>query len=308
MDNEDVKCCASIAVNESKDVHVKRVLNELSVKQDLFLIHKLENEYNDLSDKCNKLYSFMYGLDFTSKVTDEDERVLLQERHRRMEAYRTNLYHRINFYRCRVKIACGYGTHAPWDVIKEKLNIDALHAIQEKEYITYEEYLRRKQEEQNASDSTEQTGDGKRGIDFVRSENGKVVAIVPEGLIPKGLDDVDINKACDELAKAWKAYCEENHDLDTNHCGQDAHDPCGELGTESNPIPLPSPVDDGSADVDDDLPESLKKLVGMQVVSVGDMPCDGCPVDHYGVPCVKVELVGGTLLCLSPLPNSIITE
>ena len=94
----------------------------------------------------------------------------------------------------------------------------------------------------------------------------------------------------------------------TNHCGQDAHDPCGELGTEGNPIPLPSPVDDGSAAVDDDLPESLKKLVGMQVVSVGDMPCDGCPVDHYGAPCVKVELVGGTMLCLSPLPNSIITE
>ena len=245
MDNyKDEPSGANIAVNESKDVLVKRVLNELSFKQDLFLIHKLEKEYNDLSDKCNKLYCFMYGLDFTSKVTDDDERVLMQEQHRRMEAYRTNLYHRINFYRGRVKIACGYGTHAPWDVIKEKLNIDALHAIQENEKITYEEYVRRKQEEQNA----------------------------------------------------------------TNHCGQDAHDPCGELGTEGNPIPLPSPVDDGSAAVDDDLPESLKKLVGMQVVSVGDMPCDGCPVDHYGAPCVKVELVGGTLLCLSPLPNSIVIE
>ena len=50
-------------------------------------------------------------------------------------------------------------------------------------------------------------------------------------------------------------------------------------------------------------------LLGMEVISVGDMPCDACNPDNYaGRPCVKVELVGGTYICLAPLPNSIITE
>ena len=92
-----------------------------------------------------------------------------------------------------------------------------------------------------------------------------------------------------------------------HHCGQDAHDPCGELGTEGNPIPLPSPVGGDSAAVITG--DSLKDLLGMEVISVGDMPCDACNPDNYaGRPCVKVELVGGTYLCLAQLPNSIITE
>ena len=260
------------------------------------LILKLRNEYNNLKERVGSLHSFMCDIDFEKRVPDPVEQRLMREQLHMMLGYMENLRARISYQeqqQLRNMIETSI-PHAPiasvekrgGDIIIKQANPSG----------------------QDVSDSTEQTGDGKRGIDFVRCENGKVVAIVPEGLIPKGLDDVDINKAFDELAKAWKAYCEENHDLYTNHCGQDAHDPCGELGTEGNPIPLPSPVDDGSAAVDDDLPENLKKLVGMQVVSVGDMPCDGCPVDHYGAPCVKVELVGGTILCLSPLPNSIITE
>lgn len=55
--------------------------------------------------------------------------------------------------------------------------------------------------------------------------------------------------------------------------------------------------------------DSLKDLLGMEVISVGDMPCDACNHDNYaGRPCVKVELVGGTYLCLAPQPGSIITE
>lgn len=55
--------------------------------------------------------------------------------------------------------------------------------------------------------------------------------------------------------------------------------------------------------------DSLKDLLGMEVISVGDMPCDACNPDNYaGRPCVKVELVGGYYLCLAPIPNSIITE
>lgn len=97
-----------------------------------------------------------------------------------------------------------------------------------------------------------------------------------------------------------------------NPSGQDAHDPCGELGTEGNPIPLPSPVDDGSAVVEKPVitGESIKKLMDYQVVGVCEpgFPCEGCVQDHYNTPCVKVELVGGYMLCLAPLPNSIMMD
>ena len=76
-----------------------------------------------------------------------------------------------------------------------------------------------------------------------------------------------------------------------HHCGQDAsvQDP-----NESQPA---------------DTHVSLNDLLGMEVISVGDMPCDACNPDNYaGRPCVKVELVGGTYLCLAPRPNSIVTE
>lgn len=77
----------------------------------------------------------------------------------------------------------------------------------------------------------------------------------------------------------------------THHCGQDAS----------------CPVGCGSAAVITG--DSLKDLLGMEVISVGDMPCDACNPDNYaGRPCVKVELVGGTYLCLAPQPGSIITE
>ncbi|MDY6302419.1 MAG: hypothetical protein SPL96_11080 [Bacteroidales bacterium] len=76
-----------------------------------------------------------------------------------------------------------------------------------------------------------------------------------------------------------------------HHCGQDAS----------------CPVGGGSAAVITG--DSLKDLLGMEVISVGDMPCDACNPDNYaGRPCVKVELVGGTYLCLAPQPGSIITE
>ena len=52
----------------------------------------------------------------------------------------------------------------------------------------------------------------------------------------------------------------------------------------------------------------MKSLLDMQVVGVGNGKCEGCPQDHYGTPCVKVELVGGAYICLAPLPNSIATE
>ena len=260
------------------------------------LIEKLRNEYAQLKERVGSLHSFLCDIDFEKRVPDPVEQRLMRDQLHMMLGYMDNLRARIS-YQEEQQLRNMIETSIPQAPIAsvEKRGGDII-------------IKQANPSGQDISDNAEQTGDRKRGLDFVRDENGKVVAIVPEGLIPKGLYDVDLDKALDELAKAWEAYNKESHELEPHHCGQDAHDPCGELGTEGNPIPLPCPVDDGSAAVEEDLPESLKKLVGMQVVSVGDMPCDGCPVDHYGAPCVKVELVGGTLLCLSPLPNSIITE
>lgn len=82
----------------------------------------------------------------------------------------------------------------------------------------------------------------------------------------------------------------------THHCGQDAS----------------CQVGDGSAVVEKPVitGESLKKLMDYQVIGVCEpgFPCEGCVQDHYNTPCVKVELVGGYMLCLAPLPNSIVTE
>lgn len=86
----------------------------------------------------------------------------------------------------------------------------------------------------------------------------------------------------------------------THHCGQDASCPVG-----GGCATVQDPNESQPADIH----VSLKDLLGMEVISVGDMPCDACNPDNYaGRPCVKVELVGGYYLCLAPQPGSIITE
>jgi len=71
-------------------------------------------------------------------------------------------------------------------------------------------------------------------------------------------------------------------------------------------------VGDGSAVVNEaQVPNSLKELVGMQIVSVfpPGWKCQGCAYDSDYFRCEKkVELVGGHMLCLAPLHNSIVTE
>lgn len=88
-----------------------------------------------------------------------------------------------------------------------------------------------------------------------------------------------------------------------HHCGQDATCPVG-----GGCATVQDPNESQPADA---VPESLKELVGMQVEHVfpANHKCDRC--DYY-TSCnrnvKKLELVGGTYLCLAPLPNSIITE
>lgn len=78
-------------------------------------------------------------------------------------------------------------------------------------------------------------------------------------------------------------------------------------------------VGDGNAVVDEPAitGESLKPLLGMQVIKVCGPKCKDCPSGNGPreypsgrdmSSCCKVELVGGFYLCLEPLPNSIVTE
>ena len=83
-----------------------------------------------------------------------------------------------------------------------------------------------------------------------------------------------------------------------HHCGQDVSSESSQSSPSSE---NDQPVITG---------ESIKKLMDYQVIGVCEpgFPCEGCVQDHYNTPCCKVELVGGYYLCLSPLPNSIITD
>ena len=130
-----------------------------------------------------------------------------------------------------------------------------------------------------------------RTLDLRKIDISKnAAAIILADKDPSLLDDVDVKAACDELEKAWNAYKERQHD-NTHHC-RPGREKCQ--------------VGDGSAAVITG--DSLNDLLGMEVISVGDMPCDACNPDNYaGRPCVKVELVGGTYLCLAHQPNSIIS-
>jgi len=99
------------------------------------------------------------------------------------------------------------------------------------------------------------------------------------------------------------AHCAE---MGTHHCGQDADmdDACCQARAsrvDHDAAPAASQEITG---------ESLKQLIDYQVIGVCEpgFPCEGCVQDHYNTPCVKVELVGGHMLCLAPLHNSIVTE
>ena len=193
----------------NNELELKDAIDVNKVKQHLILLGKLEQEYKELSDKCNKLYAFLYDLDLPNKVRSFDERSLMQEQHKRMEAYRTNLYHRIVFRRNEIKTACGFDVLIEWNEVADNIN-----------------------------------------------------------------------------------------DIIQHHCGQDVSSESSQSSPSSE---NDKPVITG---------ESIKKLMDYQVVGVCEpgFPCEGCVQDHYNTPCCKVELVGGYMLCLAPLPNSIVTE
>lgn len=112
------------------------------------------------------------------------------------------------------------------------------------------------------------------------------------------LREENARKQLDEWKKMKGHIIPVNLD-EQHHCGQDADcdDACCQAG---------SPC--GRSAAAEKQAGYSTELIGMQVIAIGDQRCDGCPTEHYGAPCVKVELVGGAYLCLAPLPNSIVTE
>lgn len=254
-------------------------------------LDKLTAEYNDLNGKISRLDAFLNRLDFETTVPDSEEQMLMQHQLNAMRSYRTNLKERIQLLQAQIKAGspcddrvvtsathhCGQDTRHRDEAAKKLCDL-----LVKGRMIVY------------VPDKKCDKCGGNMFEGFGEEEGGKILCFNCASQITTE----ELQQALDE----YRSAC-------LHHCCQDAHDPCGELGTEGNPIPLPSPVGGGSAAVNQENGDSLKDLLGMEVISVGDMPCDACKPDNYaGRPCVKVELVGGTYLCLAPRPNSIITE
>lgn len=138
---------------------------------------------------------------------------------------------------------------------------------------------------------------------------------------------------CAALLRLIRFLKKQEREEQGHHCGQDAEEPRHDyramvedqgIHIHDGNVPMDqcgcikiSQVGDGNATVQDPneshpadtVPESLKELVGMQIVSV--LPpghkCQGCLFDRDYFRCEKkVELVGGYYLCLAPIP--IVTE
>lgn len=81
----------------------------------------------------------------------------------------------------------------------------------------------------------------------------------------------------------------------TNHCGQDAAHYRAII--ESQGIHI------HEGNTPPEVWGDLKSLLGMEVIAITKAKCQSCPQDHYGTPCVKLELVGGTYICLAQNPQ-----
>ena len=302
---------------------VQAAMDDLKVKQDLFLLSKLEEEYNELSDKCNKLYTYIYSLDFMAKVPDCDERCLMQEQHKRMESYRTNLYQRIDFYRCRVKTACGYDALVPWSEVAKKEQSSSLGAIDAFVYAI------NKLKEKIAESDNHVSALLVPKLTAMYRLYHDILEILADNTNHCGQDAVNEEQLPDNLQDTYKDYCRgvleqflsreitwakfvEKVALPFCHENINEFVNAIKEGRSDSGQDATCQVGDGSAVVEKPIitGESLQQLIGYQVIAVckPGSKCNGCPYEHYNAPCVKVEIVGGFFLCLAPLPNSIVTE
>lgn len=132
---------------------------------------------------------------------------------------------------------------------------------------------------------------------------------------------------CAALLRLIRFLKKQEREEQGHHCGQDAEEPRHDyramvedqgIHIHDGNVPLDQcgcikiEVGNGNAvDEKPQVPESLQELVGMQIVSVfpPGHKCQGCLFDRDYFRCEKkVELVGGYMLCLAPLTNSIVTE
>ena len=261
------------------------------------LIQKLRSEYEELHKKSCKLYAFRHSLDVDQKMNFDMEALdLMQRQLELMEAYRHNLYLRIR-HLARLSIEIKTEHDPNFDEVDPELKAQALHHC--------DQDTRRRDEA--AAKLCDLLVKCRMVVFAPREKCAKCGGDLFEGLgTAEGEKTLCFNCANqitnDELQQAldeYRAAC-------IHHCGQDTDldDACCHTAGKQDDCP----VGGGSAAVNQENGDSLNDLLGMEVISVGDMPCDACNPDNYaGRPCVKVELFGGTYLCLAPQPNSIIS-
>lgn len=235
------------------------------------LIQKLRSEYISLKERVKSINAFLLDIDFERRVPDPEEQVLLNEKYHSMLDYLNNLRRCIMYYE-RKQLE---------KIVNDQAGIDSIS----KDGMGY---------------LLATLKDG-RTLDLRKIDISKnAAAIILADKDPSLLDDVDVKAACNELEKAWNAYKERQQD-NPHHC-RPGREKCQ--------------VGDGSGVVNE-VPDSIKSLEGMQVIKVCSPKCKDCPcgdgLREYpsgrdASSCVKVELAGGYMLCLAPLPNSIMMD
>lgn len=250
-------------------------------------LNKLTDEFDELNGKINRLSDFINSIHFEDVVEDVKEQNLMTGQFLAMCNYRANLKARIRILRDQIQRDREI---PPIQVMHDPSFDDANHCGQDTRH--------RDEAAKKLCDllvkgrmivfapgkKCDKCG-GNMFEGFGEEEGGKILCFNCASQIT----NEELQQALDE----YRSAC-------LHHCGQDASCPVGG-GCAT--------VQDPNESQPEDTHVSLNDLLGMEVISVGDMPCDACNPDNYaGRPCVKVELVGGTYLCLAPLPNSIITE
>ena len=233
------------------------------------VLASLEAEYKRAQRVIYSIRALVTDLNFEELIPDSQERCLMVDELQAYDYIRTNLMNRIRFYRNRVKA----NKPEPWEEDSaHHCGQDAVNFEQLSDNLTdtYKDYCRGVFEQFLSREITWAKFVEKVALPFCHENVNEFVNAIKEG---------------------------------RSDCGQGASCPVGggcatvQDQNESQPA--------------DAVPESLKELVGMQIVSAfpPGWKCQGCAFNSDYFRCEKkVELVGGTYLCLAPLPNSIATE
>jgi hypothetical protein len=242
------------------------------LNSDKKVLASLEAEYKRARRVTDSVRAHVTDINFEDMVPDPQERYLMMDELHVYEQVQQNLLNRIRFYRNRVKGAEQSSQVCCDDIAtqQDRQNEAALKLCN----------LLVKGRMSVYAPSKKCAKCGGNLLCGIGVKEGKEIICFN---CANQITNEELQQALDE----YRAAC-------THHCGQDAR----------------CQVDDVNAVVNESqVPNSLKELVGMQVVSV--MPhgwkCQGCAYDSDYFRCEKkVELVGGYMLCLANIP--IVTE